>query len=470
MEAKLIVVGGKASKRDVPLKLPTTIGRSRQADLTVAHPMVSRQHCELYEEDGVLKLRDLGSLNGTFIEGKRISEACLRPDMQFAVGPLTFRADYEYAGDVESIPLPEGVGEQEPAEAAGEAPDFQAVEPQAGIEATPDAGQVPGLVPGIAPESGEMPDFAAWSDSDAAPADQTPVVQPEPEAVQPEVAPVQPEVAPVQPEALAEAAPVAFEPDEPEDVEPTPPPSVQAAAAAPEAEPLIAEPESEEPSPQATPEQAAAAPVEGVEEPVASQPAEDEAEPPVLFDMRDDAPLVPPEEVPEEVSLEMPAEEAAVEETIQVEVPEAVEPEPGDAVNEEPAEVFALDDDQESTDDELSEDEDEDEEEEEEEAEEVDAKVKKRRWWPFGKGKSKKQESEPDDEPEEEPEEDQPEADEEAVGPPAEKAPAFQEPVAEPETAGKMPDFLVGGQAEAEADKSEPESDEGLDDFFKGLS
>ncbi len=50
-EAKLIVVGGKASKRDVALELPTTIGRSRQADLTVAHAMVSRQHCELFEED-----------------------------------------------------------------------------------------------------------------------------------------------------------------------------------------------------------------------------------------------------------------------------------------------------------------------------------------------------------------------------------------------------------------------------------
>jgi len=52
MDAKLIVVGGKANKSEIKLQLPTIIGRSRDADLTMAHPMVSRQHCEIYEEGG----------------------------------------------------------------------------------------------------------------------------------------------------------------------------------------------------------------------------------------------------------------------------------------------------------------------------------------------------------------------------------------------------------------------------------
>lgn len=104
MQAKLIVVGGKASKREVLLKLPSTIGRSREADLTVAHPMVSRKHCEAYEVGGLLMIRDLGSLNGTYVGGKRIREAPLPPNKEFTVGPLTFRARYEYSGDLSQLP------------------------------------------------------------------------------------------------------------------------------------------------------------------------------------------------------------------------------------------------------------------------------------------------------------------------------------------------------------------------------
>jgi pSer/pThr/pTyr-binding forkhead associated (FHA) protein len=104
MQPKLIVVGGKASKREVSLKLPCTIGRSREADLTVAHPMVSRKHCEAFERAGLLMVRDLGSLNGTYVGGCRIREAPLPPNKEFTVGPLTFRVKYEYSGDLGVLP------------------------------------------------------------------------------------------------------------------------------------------------------------------------------------------------------------------------------------------------------------------------------------------------------------------------------------------------------------------------------
>ncbi|MCX7427790.1 MAG: FHA domain-containing protein [Planctomycetia bacterium] len=125
MQPKLIVVGGKASKREVLLKLPCTIGRSREADLTVAHPMVSRKHCEVFDRGGLVMVRDLGSLNGTYTGGRRVREAPLPPNKEFTVGPLTFRVLYDYAGDLGALPPVIPAEESPPAQAA-QAPSAQA--------------------------------------------------------------------------------------------------------------------------------------------------------------------------------------------------------------------------------------------------------------------------------------------------------------------------------------------------------
>jgi pSer/pThr/pTyr-binding forkhead associated (FHA) protein len=106
MEATLLVVGGKASKKNIPLKLPMVVGRSRKAGLTIAHPMVSRQHCEVFEANGLLMVRDLKSLNGTMVGKQRIKEAPLPPDGELTVGPITFRAQYKYDGDIGALPAP----------------------------------------------------------------------------------------------------------------------------------------------------------------------------------------------------------------------------------------------------------------------------------------------------------------------------------------------------------------------------
>ncbi len=94
MEAKLIVVGGDAKTTEIKLKLPTIIGRGRGATLTLPHPLVSRQHCEIYESEGQLFVRDMGSLNGTFVGNEPITEAALPPGELLTVGAVTFRAIY----------------------------------------------------------------------------------------------------------------------------------------------------------------------------------------------------------------------------------------------------------------------------------------------------------------------------------------------------------------------------------------
>ena len=104
MQVKLTVVGGKTSKRTIALQLPTSIGRSREAGLTIAHPQISRKHCELAETDGLVLIRDVGSLNGTYVNSHRVKEAPLLPEATFSIGPLTFRVRYQYEGDPAQLP------------------------------------------------------------------------------------------------------------------------------------------------------------------------------------------------------------------------------------------------------------------------------------------------------------------------------------------------------------------------------
>ncbi len=109
MEVQLVIVGSKVTKKEITLKLPATIGRSRDSTLSISHPMVSRHHCKLFETGGLLMIRDLGSLNGTIVGGVRVEEAPLLPATEFNVGPLMFRTKYKYTGDLDA--LPRAVGE-----------------------------------------------------------------------------------------------------------------------------------------------------------------------------------------------------------------------------------------------------------------------------------------------------------------------------------------------------------------------
>ena len=96
LQAKLIVVGGEVKTQEVKLRLPTVIGRGKEANLKVPLALVSRAHCEIRERDGRLFVRDLGSLNGTFVNNYKITaEQPLLPGELVTVGTVTFRAEYE---------------------------------------------------------------------------------------------------------------------------------------------------------------------------------------------------------------------------------------------------------------------------------------------------------------------------------------------------------------------------------------
>src|SRR5687767_3216399 len=66
------------------------IGRGAEADIRLDHPMVSRKHAQLVREaDGRLVLSDLGSRNGTVVNGRAIQTRVLEPGDQITLGPFS---------------------------------------------------------------------------------------------------------------------------------------------------------------------------------------------------------------------------------------------------------------------------------------------------------------------------------------------------------------------------------------------
>jgi pSer/pThr/pTyr-binding forkhead associated (FHA) protein len=64
-----------------------TIGRSKEADLTIKEPSISRKHAQVELADSTWWVVDLGSGNGTFLDGQRIDRAPLPDRAVIALGP-----------------------------------------------------------------------------------------------------------------------------------------------------------------------------------------------------------------------------------------------------------------------------------------------------------------------------------------------------------------------------------------------
>lgn len=85
--AVLRVVPSAGPARDVPLDgRPLAIGRAADADVVIADPLVSRRHARLAPRGGRLVLADLGSTNGTRVNGEAIREAAVGPGDRIEMG------------------------------------------------------------------------------------------------------------------------------------------------------------------------------------------------------------------------------------------------------------------------------------------------------------------------------------------------------------------------------------------------
>jgi pSer/pThr/pTyr-binding forkhead associated (FHA) protein len=91
MSASLVILKPDGTRRDFDLpEGTTTVGRKHSCGLRIALSSVSRQHCEVIVAGASVKVRDLGSSNGTFHNGVRVQEATLKPGDELVVGPAVF--------------------------------------------------------------------------------------------------------------------------------------------------------------------------------------------------------------------------------------------------------------------------------------------------------------------------------------------------------------------------------------------
>jgi len=70
-------------------KKRSVLGRSRDVDVQIEDPNISRRHAEIVQEGSTYWLVDLGSTNGTEVDGRRVQRARLDDGSRFTVGETT---------------------------------------------------------------------------------------------------------------------------------------------------------------------------------------------------------------------------------------------------------------------------------------------------------------------------------------------------------------------------------------------
>ena len=101
MDVRLVIERGRTRTRVVRLTSPETfIGRQRGCGVRIPSAEVSRRHCALRLANGYLTVQDLGSINGTFVNGMRVvNQEVIRPGDHLEVGPVRFIVEYELTPD-----------------------------------------------------------------------------------------------------------------------------------------------------------------------------------------------------------------------------------------------------------------------------------------------------------------------------------------------------------------------------------
>ena len=162
---------------------PLTIGRAADNLVVIASPRASRHHAHIRREGAAFVLYDLGSANGTLVNGQRVQRAVLQPGDQIDIGDEVFRFEAGHQQDATLLSAPQA----QPPAYPSQPPTAPAYPPQ-----TPPPAYSPPPAPSAYPPQAQQP---AYSPPQAPPAyppqAQPPAYPPQPQA-QPQMRPPAP--------------------------------------------------------------------------------------------------------------------------------------------------------------------------------------------------------------------------------------------------------------------------------------
>lgn len=104
MQIVLVMFRDNGQRRSFSLTRDITVmGRREDCDFRIPLGEVSRKHCRLLRDGDALRVEDLGSSNGTFVNGRRVQEAELHAGDTLQVGPLAFVVQLDGEPDEEHM-------------------------------------------------------------------------------------------------------------------------------------------------------------------------------------------------------------------------------------------------------------------------------------------------------------------------------------------------------------------------------
>ncbi len=117
MDVRFVILAKPGSpNRDKFRRLPAVVGRADDVAIKLPADYVSRRHCEILERDGAVFLRDLGSTNGTSIDGEPVppdAEVPVRSGGLIQIGGYRIRVEFGTSGTT-AVAMPAGAAADNP--------------------------------------------------------------------------------------------------------------------------------------------------------------------------------------------------------------------------------------------------------------------------------------------------------------------------------------------------------------------
>lgn len=104
MTWKIVGISEPITGQTLVIDRDMVIGRHQQADIVLQASHISRRHAALVLKDTQLWIQDLGSSNGTFVNGQKVAEQQLNPADEIHFESIRFKVEQDEVAPVNDVP------------------------------------------------------------------------------------------------------------------------------------------------------------------------------------------------------------------------------------------------------------------------------------------------------------------------------------------------------------------------------